>query len=124
MKLDEIGPSGKEREVEALQMLQQAKTPAPPGPKLEETEPSVQTQSSEGGRSERKSSAMAFLSGKGSCFEHPGMEGLTEKEGKFQGGKGGQSLKGSRFEPGSDWCIRMGETERPPGGGLESRLDS
>ena len=51
-KLEAIGPEEKDKELDVLHLEHVTFTPTPPGPKREETDPSVQTWKSDGGREE------------------------------------------------------------------------
>ena len=79
-----------------------AKTPTPPGPKLDETEPSVQTRrSKEGGRRGNPLQLLFFpvtthalsIYTYSRLIVYSGIKGFTENEGKLQGDKGEEGDK-------------------------------
>ena len=95
-KLEHTGPAEKERVASVPQREQLAKIPEPPLPKGKETEPSVQSTKSCGGRESRWARAAPWREREGSEREH-GEERVdsTVNEGRFQEGKGGQAKRAS-----------------------------
>ena len=98
-KLEHTEPAEKERVASVPQREQLARTSKPPLPKGKGTEPSVQsTRSWGGGRGEsRWTRAAPWRDQKGeSEREHEEKRvDSTMKEGRFQGGKGGQAKRAS-----------------------------
>ena len=94
MKLEAIGPEEKDRESDVLHLEHVTYTPAPPGPKREGTDPSVQTWISEGGREDSLLEAdwtRAVL-----LPVQSGVKGETVKWVVSHGGKGGHVIRVSR----------------------------
>ena len=85
MKLEAIGPAEKDKEFDVLHLG--AYTPAPPGPKGEGTDPSVNTWISDGGRED--SPLEAIWSRDVLLPEQSGMKGETLKWVVDHGGKRG-----------------------------------
>ena len=98
-KLEHTGPAEKERVASVPQREQLTKTPELPLPKGKGTEPSVQSTRSRRERESRWARAAPWRERGGSEREH-GEEKVdsTMKEGRFQGGQGGQARRASLGE--------------------------
>ena len=96
-KLEQTGPAEKERVASVPQREQLARMPELPLPKG--TEPSVQSTSSRRGRESRWARAAPWRVRGGSEREHEEerVDSMV-KEGRFQGGKGGQAKRASQEE--------------------------
>ena len=95
-KLEHTRPAEKERVASVPQREQLARTPEPPLPNGKGTEPSVQSTRSRVGRESRWARAAPWREKGGSEREHEvEREDSTVKEGRFQGGKGGQARRAS-----------------------------
>ena len=94
VKLEAIGPEEKDRELDMPHPEHVTYTSAPPGPKMEGTNPSVNTLTSDGGRED--SLLQADWSRAVLPPAQPGMKGETVKWAAVQGGKGGHMIRISR----------------------------
>ena len=97
-KLEHTGPAVKERVASRPQREQLAKTPEPLLPKGKGTEPSVQSTSREG-EIVKVSEIRTLARERGSEREHEEerVDSIV-KEGRFQGGEGGQARRASLGE--------------------------
>ena len=95
-KLEHTGPAEKERVASVPQREQFARTPEPPLPKGKGTEPSIQSTRPWGEERVKVGESHTLASERGSEREH-GVERVdsTIKEGRFQGGNGGQARRAS-----------------------------
>ena len=90
MKLEDVDPAENERESDDLEhILHSTAIPAPPGPNVEGTEPSVQMVTSEVGSDCRCEVAVANRTLGGSVGEHRGIEVSIEKSVELHGAQGG-----------------------------------
>ena len=98
-KLEHCGSAEKERVASVPQREQLASTPEPPLPRGEGTEPSVQSARSWVERESRWARAAPWREARGSQQEHEEEKvDSTVKEGRFQGGQGGQATRASLGE--------------------------
>ena len=94
MKLEQQGPTGKERENEEEHEEQTMNIPEPPEPKGVRTDPSVQMVRSDGGREDKWRRAGKEWTGEGSVRRQGDTrERHKETAGKLQGPKGGQTIR-------------------------------
>ena len=94
VKLKAIGPEEKDKELDVLHLEHVTYTPAPPGPKREGTDPSVQTWISDG---EREDSLLEADWSRAVLL--PVQSGMKEETLKWvveHGGKGGHVIRVSR----------------------------
>ena len=96
VKLEAIGPEEKDKELDVLHLEHVTYTPAPPGLKREETDPSVHTWISDGGRED--SLLEAEWSRAVLLPVQSGIKGETVKWVVVHGGKGGHMIRVSLWD--------------------------